>query len=43
MFKTLAIVPARIGSKGIKQKNIKEILGKPLLEYTLIKLGIKVN
>ena len=35
MFKTLAIVPARIGSKGIKQKNIKEILGKPLIEYTL--------
>ncbi len=34
MFKTIGIVPARIGSKGIKQKNIKEIYGKPLISYT---------
>ena len=31
----LAIVPARIGSKRIKQKNIKKIGSKALIEYTL--------
>ena len=30
----LAIIPARIGSKGIPQKNIKKLAGKPLLAYT---------
>lgn len=33
--KILALVPARSGSKGIKNKNIKLINGKPLIEYTL--------
>lgn len=33
--KILAIVPARGGSKGIPQKNIYEIEGKPLIQYTL--------
>lgn len=33
--KRLAIVPARIGSKRIKQKNIKKIGSKALIEYTL--------
>lgn len=33
--KILAVVPARGGSKGIERKNIKEICGKPLIEYTL--------
>ncbi len=33
--KILAIIPARGGSKGIKNKNIIEINGKPLINYTL--------
>lgn len=33
--KILAIVPARGGSKGVARKNIKELGGKPLLEWTL--------
>ena len=35
MNKTLAIIPARGGSKGIPRKNIKSFLGKPLIEYTI--------
>ena len=31
---TVAIVPARAGSKGIPGKNIKPLCGKPLLAYT---------
>ena len=34
-LRILAIVPARGGSKGIKDKNIKEIDGRPLIEYTI--------
>ncbi len=33
--KILAIVPARGGSKGIPNKNIYEVNGKPLIAYTL--------
>jgi CMP-N-acetylneuraminic acid synthetase len=33
-MRTLAIVPARGGSKGIPRKNITLLLGKPLLAYT---------
>jgi CMP-N,N'-diacetyllegionaminic acid synthase len=33
-FKVLAIIPARGGSKGIPNKNITPLLGKPLLAYT---------
>ncbi len=33
--KILAIIPARGGSKGVPGKNIKPILGKPLLAYTI--------
>lgn len=33
--KVLAIIPARGGSKGIPKKNIIDILGKPLIQYTL--------
>lgn len=32
---TLAIIPARSGSKGIPGKNIKQIAGKPLIAWTI--------
>ncbi len=31
----IAIIPARSGSKGLKDKNIKELNGKPLIAYTI--------
>lgn len=31
----LAIIPARSGSKGLKDKNIKKLNGKPLISYTI--------
>ncbi len=34
-LKVLAIIPARGGSKGIPKKNIIELNGKPLIEYTI--------
>ena len=34
-MKKLAIIPARSGSKGLKDKNIKLLNGKPLLAYTI--------
>jgi CMP-N,N'-diacetyllegionaminic acid synthase len=33
--KYLCIIPARAGSKGIKNKNIKKINGMPLVEHTI--------
>lgn len=33
--KTLVVIPARGGSKGIPGKNIKSFLGKPLIYYTI--------
>ena len=32
---TLAITPARGGSKGIPRKNIQPLAGQPLLQYTM--------
>lgn len=32
---TLAIIPARGGSKGIPRKNLKDLAGKPLLVWTI--------
>lgn len=32
----LAIIPARGGSKGIKRKNLKPILNKPLVAYSIL-------
>ena len=32
---SVAIIPARSGSKGLKDKNIKSLLGKPLLQYSV--------
>jgi CMP-N,N'-diacetyllegionaminic acid synthase len=34
-MKTIAIIPARSGSKGLKDKNIKLLNGKPLIAYTI--------
>lgn len=31
----LCIIPARGGSKGLPGKNIKELLGKPLIAYSI--------
>lgn len=34
-MKNIAIIPARSGSKGLKDKNIKLLNGKPLMAYTI--------
>ena len=34
-MKNIAVIPARSGSKGLKDKNIKELKGKPLLAYSI--------
>ncbi|MDX5437519.1 MAG: pseudaminic acid cytidylyltransferase [Pontibacter sp.] len=34
-MKTIAIIPARGGSKRIPRKNIKPFLGKPIIAYTI--------
>ena len=42
-MKNIAIIPARSGSKGLKDKNIKLLNGKPLMNYTIeaaIKSGL---
>lgn len=39
-MKILGVIPARGGSKGVPDKNIKPILGKPLIAYT-IQTGLK--
>ena len=31
----ICIIPARKGSKGLKNKNIKKISNKPLISYTI--------
>jgi CMP-N,N'-diacetyllegionaminic acid synthase len=35
MTEVLAIIPARGGSKGVYRKNIKQLNGTPLIEYTI--------
>ena len=35
-MKTICIIPARGGSKGIINKNLKKICGKPLIYYPII-------
>ncbi len=42
-MKNIAIIPARSGSKGVKDKNIKQLCGKPLIAYTIeaaLKCGV---
>lgn len=34
-MRTLAIIPARGGSKGVLRKNIKNLAGKPLIAYSI--------
>lgn len=34
-MRIIAIIPARSGSKGLKDKNIKELNGKPMMAYTI--------
>ncbi|MCH5201053.1 MAG: acylneuraminate cytidylyltransferase family protein [Oscillospiraceae bacterium] len=34
-MKKIAIIPARSGSKGLKDKNIIELCGKPLMAYSI--------
>lgn len=33
--RTLCIIPARGGSKGVRRKNIRQVAGKPLIAYTI--------
>ena len=35
-MKILAIIPARKGSKGLKNKNIKDFCGKPMICWTIL-------
>lgn len=35
-MKRLAIIPARAGSKGLKDKNIIDLCGKPMIAYSII-------
>lgn len=41
-MKILNIIPARCGSKGIKDKNIIDVCGKPLIAYS-IELGLELK
>ena len=41
-MKPICIIPARGGSKGVYKKNIRKIMGKPLIAYTIEK-SIKSN
>ena len=34
-MKIIGIIPARSGSKGLKDKNIRPLNGKPLLAYSI--------
>lgn len=34
-MRNIAIIPARSGSKGVKDKNIRDLAGKPLMAHTI--------
>ncbi len=38
----LGVIPARAGSKGVPNKNIRELNGKPLIYYSIVE-GLKSN
>ena len=38
----LGVIPARSGSKGVPNKNIRELNGKPLIYYSIIE-SLKSN
>ena len=38
----LAVIPARAGSKGLPEKNIKELCGKPLIAWSIL-VGLNSN
>ena len=40
-MKTLIVIPARNGSKGLPNKNKKKLLGKSLIEYS-IEFALKI-
>ena len=40
--KILGVIPARGGSKGVKEKNIKTLFDKPLIAYS-IESALKSN
>ena len=42
MIKRLLIIPARVGSKRIKNKNFKKFNGKPIIFYS-IESALKSN
>jgi CMP-N-acetylneuraminic acid synthetase len=35
IIKIIAVVPARSGSKGVLDKNIKPLAGKPIITYSI--------
>lgn len=35
IFESIAVIPARAGSKGLPGKNYKSLCGKPLVDYTI--------
>ncbi len=35
IFRNIAVIPARCGSKRVENKNIREMCGKPLIAYTI--------
>ena len=41
-MKTIAMIPARMGSKRIEKKNIRILNGKPLISY-VIEAAIEAN